>query len=97
MHGNKCVHSDCLYRAKIGTIKICDYLEFTGHMRGCPSDERCTRYVHATPRERDKARKKRYRNQRGRNYQQNWKDIHVDIGHATKEDDNHGSAIKRDY
>lgn len=100
MHGNQCVHADCLYRAKIGTIKYCDHLEFTGHMRGCPSDERCTKYVHATKKERETARKKRYKNYNkknfGRNYQ-DWQNIPVDLSKSTFREDNHGSAIEKYY
>ena len=34
----------CVYRAHEKALNGCDYLSMTGHSRGCPPGEKCTRF-----------------------------------------------------
>ena len=34
----------CVYRSEKEGINQCDYCYITGHARGCPGDEHCTRF-----------------------------------------------------
>ena len=34
----------CRFRAPYGDVNGCDYMHITGHMRGCPPGDDCTRF-----------------------------------------------------
>ena len=35
----------CIYRSEYRNINKCDYITITGHMRGCPPGEECTKFA----------------------------------------------------
>ena len=39
----------CRFRSRTSNVNTCDYIVLTGHRRGCPAGDECTRYEEGNP------------------------------------------------